>query len=1155
MTLRFCFCWVSGLLFLATSTFGQEMDKNFSARFTNQQLDSTLFLGGNVDFNNTFVHLPENYMDQFSYLQAYQVYQNLQSIVLKNLGHHALRRPFISINNSEFWMEPSDVVKNLEFDSANFDNSSISLWDCITNKVLHRIYPYFYGDNMYREGTPVELTSVFGYGFCYNKASAIARLPNNENNFFYGMLWDKHSVPDYKVGNRSAVIDTDLKSFYWNLNNNKLSNRSAAANDRHLIRRTHHFGRQYMYDKRVNEYVANLYSVNLFPIPQNNSNLNNLPYSLSNYAAGVFPNYFSLDYLLLPGEVMILDYSPAVAWFADGYYQGIVSELANGRFTYDWDSSITNSLVQPKNLTNLQVDQWLDAGVSKSRLVKTDSTQSASLNFSLQHGFQVVLFELTLEFDRNISSTDGSITVQLSNDSATWIMPTTQSINDNQVTSNFNLQKTPFNYRRGTVYVKVIINEKLQTALNNFSYTSHFQINRLSLPQLKCGNNVIKIAHNPQDTDINLQADITYKERTDTPPEKITNPLHPKDKEVVYGYVNKIQWTQSEDVVNYEFLLTTDTLKEMPLAPNFTSYTSGPSLANLASDLFNKDNNINASGRSKDGGTEPKKYWMNPAAYIQSKPQGKREVYFQQSEAKKKDINTINEFIINEEGFLNSDNTYFWKVRPLNSDGIWGPWSNYFSFTMKKVMHPTNLQISLSDKDEVLSWTENANGLKPNKFEVYASDEYAGFEPSTTNLWATTEGKQISILNCPYTFFRVIAVDPDGYRSETSEYINRAYPYLTNSPKQIYADSIFKFHFSFNPFYIPFVSESDEYYEIKDEISFSIDKMPSWLTYNSSDSTVTGKTEEEVLKEEFYTGKNSIELEVSSKYLLPVLTRKIKIDLDYQIKNNKPVIEGIDTVVFTNNEISFPISYSDEDEVYGDSVSLNIDNTSDWLNYDYDVVNNKVLFSGHPVTVGKAKTTLGGRDKYGDTTRAVVAIDVVSNIINYTVTFVGNEPLKIELKSLPFHKSIVVDESHFSLGQVELTYFDIQLINNILIINGNFCDIENQRILTIPITALINGSEVHFQIVLNLRRGNLANSILAFHPLGTSNIVLENTYCGDSDVHYWIIDINGRILMSQEIQMVQQQTSQINIAKLSPGVYVFRVISQGKLINFRFIKT
>ncbi len=1122
MVSRFCLCWFLGLLILFTPAFSQEIARNFSTRFTNQQRESTLFMGGNVDFNNTFVYLtvfPKNY----------QAYQNLETVVLKNHGNHPLKRPFIAINNSGFWWEPSDIEKDIELDSNDFDNSALLLWGRINDRVLHRSYPYNEDAVGYkfRAGTPIELTSVFGYGICYNNSSAIARLPSNENNFFYSLAWDKHATSEYKKGNRSAIIDTDLKTFYRDLSNNKLSNRSAISNDRYLIRRTHHYGRQYMYDKRVNEYIANLYAIN-------------------NEVATVAPEYFSLDYSLLPGEAMILDYGTAAAWYSEDYYDGTISELANGRFTYDWNSSLTNSLVQPNNLTNLQIDQWLDAGVSKSRLIKTTPNQSAGLNFSLQHGFQVVFFELTLDFDEEISTSD--VSVQLSSDSAVWIMPMSQVVNGNHVVSKFDLQTIPF--RGGEVHVRILINEEQQIAISNFSYTSYFQINRLALPQLKCGDNVITMLHDSQDTDIDLQADFTYKEKTDISPAKIENPLYPKDKETVYGHINKILWPKlSEDVVNYEFLLTTDTIKELPLAPNFIAYTNGASIASIFPDVI-KDN---PSGRKKEDIEGEKKYQINPVTYINSKPKGKREDYFQQSEtARKKDLETTNEFIINEEGFLNSDHIYFWKVRPLNADGIWGPWSNYFSFTIKKAMPPVNLQMFISENDEILSWDENTNGVKASKFEVYASDEYMGFEPSAANLWATTESNQISILNCPHTFFRVIAVDSLGYSSEASEYVNRAYPYLTSLPQQIYADSTFEFKFSFNPLYIPFVSQSNTYYELTDEISLNIVKMPAWLVYNSSDSTVTGKTTEEVLKKEFYAGKNLIELEVSSRYL-PIPTRKIKVDLDYQIKNNSPFIEAVNTVVFTDNEFSFSVNYSDADMIYGDSVSLSLDNQPAWLHYD--VADGKVLFSGFPTASGESRSRLIGHDKFGDTTSVDVIINVVSNTINYTVAFTESETLKLELKSLPFHESLIVDSLYFSLGQIELTDYEIQLIDNELIIAGDFCLIKDSRLLMIPVSTEVNGGELRFQIALNLYGSDLGNPILAYHPIGSSNIILENLYCGDLDVQYWIIDINGRILMKQEIQMSQQEISQVSISELSQGIYMIHILSQGKQVNFKFLKT
>jgi hypothetical protein len=221
---------------------------------------------------------------------------------------------------------------------------------------------------------------------------------------------------------------------------------------------------------------------------------------------------------------------------------------------------------------------------------------------------------------------------------------------------------------------------------------------------------------------------------------------------------------------------------------------------------------------------------------------------------------SINKFIVHEEGFLNSCDTYFWRVRPLNSNGVWGPWSRYFTFQMEKVMPPVNL---ISTEGE-LTWHPNPSGAKAKSFEVYGSNEYLGFEPKPSNLVTTTSEKKIRITDIPFAFFRVISVDSLGNKSEISE---RPYPYLKDEPTIVYPDSLFQYKLSFTPAFFSMAAKSDKYeYEKRvDTVMYHILKMPAWLKFSSENSTIEGVASENVLRSELSSGQNVIDLEFLSE--------------------------------------------------------------------------------------------------------------------------------------------------------------------------------------------------------------------------------------------------------------------------------------------------
>lgn len=1066
----------------------QEVMKSVHTTFNFKDEAAELNLGGNVDFFNSFVYLP--------WPDSYKAYQNLVEISIHNPTSNLIESPFISINDSNLWQDPSSIEDNLIRD--DFDMTALLLWKCFTEHSIHRYYPY----DGFRIGTPIELLTNFGYGICYNKSAAFTRLPSNESQNFFDLFANKHTVSEYRRGEQSAVVDTDLNSFYLNHSNSQLSSKDIISNDRYLIKRTHHYGRQYAYDEILNEYIAYFYSDN----PSNNP------------ISSIIPVDYSFKYHLVPGENLVLDYGPGGYFFSEYHYSMDPEEIANGRFSYDWNSASGDYYINHAGLANVHVAQ--------DRLVKTDPEQPGSFSFKLTHGFQIVFFDLYLDFGNQY--TPSTLTVEISPDSTNWLRPTKEVFENSRLDLQFDLQKVSF---KGAVFVRIVANQD-DTAfeLTNFGYVSHFQVNRLALPQLKCGINTVRALYDNH-YDVPLRVDLRFKERLSVVPSAIKSPAFPSDGQVAYGPIRRFSWEPSEgdtEIVNYEFFLTKDTLSNLPLSPNFLAYTVGASYSEV-------------SLSAQQVGRSANLPLLNPGIYKQSR------FVSNKGARTKEDLRSFSEFAVHEEGFFNSGETYFWRVRPLHSTAVWGPWSSFFSFTSRKIMPPTQLRAT----ENQISWQPGKQGANTKLFEIYGSNEYLGFEPTALNLIATTSDTVFAIDNQSFTFFRIVAVDSVGFKSEVSEYISRPYPYLKNRPEDVHPDTVFRYTVEFTKAFYPLVSHDDQYIENIDKITFQIKRAPPWLKFNYSDWTFEGTPTEEVLKRELYAGKNHIDFEFMS-VILPQ-TREYVLNLNYGVFNNSPELLGKDTAIYCNNDFAFHIEYSDKDQQFGDSVSFRLLGAPEWLRYD--ITSNYVLLHGQsPGVQGAFTVTLVGYDKGGDSTKAEVSIRLLPNKVSFETFARNDEVVDLALSDI-LPVELLSREGAFVQIQDNINKNNIFIEDGRLLLYGDYCSSGYPISFVIPlIITLSDLTGVQFELAIEVL-GKKSTSPIAYHAVNTDWINIINVNCKPVHFRYRVVDTKGQALMKGQVTMEPEESRRLSLQGVSPGVYVFEMTPpshQGWI--FRFVK-
>jgi hypothetical protein len=213
-------------------------------------------------------------------------------------------------------------------------------------------------------------------------------------------------------------------------------------------------------------------------------------------------------------------------------------------------------------------------------------------------------------------------------------------------------------------------------------------------------------------------------------------------------------------------------------------------------------------------------------------------------------------------GLLNPDQTYYWRVRAKDDKGVWGAWSKIWTFKAQAPAMPVDVKLD----GTVLRWKSGTAGRKPAKYRVYGSEE-KGFtasddpypvgigsskglpSPFPANFIAEVKGTELEVLGGEYStkaFYRVVAIDEEGVRSGSSDYVAAPRPYFFSKPV-----TKAKVHTEYR--YGAAASRSIGDYRTRnangqtisafhdiEEVRFSLEKGPAWLKIDEKTGVLTG---------------------------------------------------------------------------------------------------------------------------------------------------------------------------------------------------------------------------------------------------------------------------------------------------------------------------
>ena len=228
-------------------------------------------------------------------------------------------------------------------------------------------------------------------------------------------------------------------------------------------------------------------------------------------------------------------------------------------------------------------------------------------------------------------------------------------------------------------------------------------------------------------------------------------------------------------------------------------------------------------------------------------------------------------------GLLNPGQEYYWRVRARGDKGVWGPWSSTFSFRAQAPAVPVNLSKSINmpafdmPKNWIVIWNPGEGGTEIDHYKIYGSDErgftasdtsyvmYAGLETANrrmnrpANLLHETAGTDTSWVVPDHLirpFYRVVAVDRDGYCSGPSAMLEIPHPVGDFIRKPIWTKTKAAEFFEVKPDFHPSIghlvsaNENGKAYQVRlrtgDNLRYEMEGAPKGLTIDSAAGIVSG---------------------------------------------------------------------------------------------------------------------------------------------------------------------------------------------------------------------------------------------------------------------------------------------------------------------------
>ncbi|PIY52493.1 MAG: hypothetical protein COZ06_02920 [Armatimonadetes bacterium CG_4_10_14_3_um_filter_66_18] len=213
-------------------------------------------------------------------------------------------------------------------------------------------------------------------------------------------------------------------------------------------------------------------------------------------------------------------------------------------------------------------------------------------------------------------------------------------------------------------------------------------------------------------------------------------------------------------------------------------------------------------------------------------------------------------------GIFSPDTPYYWRLRCKEQWGVWGKWSEGWTFTWRGPRVPVNARLEQTGQTFTLRWAPNPRGERPVKYEVYGSDE-KGFSVCKDEHAAYTRGKvpgnflgettetemlvigpEAAQENANKVYYRVVAIDGGGTVSGCSDYAEAPHPFVRTSPvTQAKTGEPYTYEArslrSLNDVQHHYDAPGDKLWD-SEENTFKLVAGPKWLTLDGKAGVLSG---------------------------------------------------------------------------------------------------------------------------------------------------------------------------------------------------------------------------------------------------------------------------------------------------------------------------
>jgi hypothetical protein len=717
-------------------------------------------MGGSVD--GVMTRMP------ISYSAYHQGWQPNRFLRIENIGTTDVVNPWIIVNGKRNWRTLKDIAAEATAGCTNECEKARAIWEFHRN---HRFHACTWDAEC---NDAVKVYNIYGYTLCGNDAQVISDLwkaagLKTRRGYPIG-----HCVAEAFYDGEYHLLDGDEHVICLRRDNETIASEAEIVRDHDLIKRTHAYSIGAADSRETDEFSASLYGYEGERKGEHGGQSNH-----------------TMAYTLRPGESIEWRWDHIGKQYTAGteipegrrgkdgegdllahWGKQAYDNMRNGKMRYAPD--LSKPLYRKGVASESNVASVLDDGVHPA-LHPNRAGEPAQVTWKIASAYVIVGGKVRARFHRANSNDALKINLSMDGKECSLRSPTPsaygQTIWTADKTGDFE-QEIVFDDKlssRGApqyaYFLQISMSASGQNTdigIESIEFETDVQISLLGLPELELGGNNVKYV---DETKGQRQVRITHSwvERDVLHPPEAPRLTAPANKATVDGTQVTFRWDapispDGNQIDEYHFQLSDQPDMRWPFSPNFDKLIS----------------KIPSHGKT--------------------------------------------EWTVHYMGLLNPDTDYYWRVRAKDSNGVWGPWSEVFSFRCAAPGVPLNVKTTADSAagTVVLSWDANPKGRPPVAFKIYGSNE-KGFTISDTeyfvvmgrgfcanmdeynakagkipervkipaNFMTTTKerhlivvGPDVTLPNANKAFYRVVAVDEYGITSGASDYAEFSRPFI-----------------------------------------------------------------------------------------------------------------------------------------------------------------------------------------------------------------------------------------------------------------------------------------------------------------------------------------------------------------------------------------